>query len=356
MNDSNSTQSTLERLQVLVGDWIERVELPGVPAGRMSFEWMLDGQFLLQRSEIPQQDFPDSIGIIAGSGDSAGYTLYYFDSRGVVRTYAMTLDERTWALQRTRPDLTPLDFRQRFSAPSPPTATPSPPAGNEARTVCNGARTSTSPTPASSSPVRSGPSRKERTPVTTLRFEISMSLDGYVTASGVRPEETMGDGGQVLHEWTFGDDQRGREVLADSQATVGASIAGRRTYDLSIPWWGANGPDSEARTPTISVSHSKPDNVPEGGVYTFVSSPEDAVATARALAGGKDVDVFSPSIGAQLLRAGLVDEVRIHLAPVLLGSGTRLLDDAGGHVRLTPPRVVEGSKATHLTYRVIKDS
>jgi dihydrofolate reductase len=190
----------------------------------------------------------------------------------------------------------------------------------------------------------------------TVRFEISMSLDGYVTASGVRPEEPMGDGGHSLHEWAFGDDQGGRDVLADSQATVGASIAGRRTYDLSIPWWGADGPGAQARTPTIIVSHREPHDLPEGGVYTFVTSPEQAVATATAMAGDKDVDVFSASIGAQLLRAGLIDEVRIHLVPVLLGSGTRLLDDAGGHIRLTLTGVVEGAKATHLTYRVIKDS
>ncbi len=104
------------------------------------------------------------------------------------------------------------------------------------------------------------------------------------------------------------------------------------------------------------MSHSEPENVPEGGVYTFVGSPEDAVATATAIAGDKDVDVFSASIGGQLLRAGFVDEVRVHLVPVLLGSGTRLLDDAGGHIRLQITRIVEESKATHLRYRVIKDS
>ena len=187
--------------------------------------------------------------------------------------------------------------------------------------------------------------------MSAVRFEISMSLDGYVTASGVRPDEPMGDGGQVLHEWAFGDDERGRDVHADSQDTVGASIAGRRTYDLSIPWWGANGPGSEARTPTIIMSHSEPENVPKGGVYAFAGSPEDAVATATAIAGDKDVDVFSASIGGQLLRAGLVDEVGVHLVPVLLGLGTRLLDDAGGHIRLQITRIVEEAKATHLRYR-----
>lgn len=151
--------------------------------------------------------------------------------------------------------------------------------------------------------------------MSTVRFEISMSLDGYVTASGVRPDEPMGDGGHVLHEWAFGDTEAGRDVHADSQNTVGASIAGRRTYDLSIPSWGANGPGFDARTPTVIVSHREPDTVPAGGVYTFVRSPEEAVTTAKALTGDKDVDVFSASIGGQLLRAGLVDEVRIHLVP-----------------------------------------
>ncbi len=192
--------------------------------------------------------------------------------------------------------------------------------------------------------------------MSSVRFEISMSLDGYVTASGARPDEPMGDGGQVLHEWAFGADERGRDVHADSQDTVGASIAGRRTYDLSIPWWGANGPGAEARTPTIIVSHRVPDDVPDGGVYTFVGSPQEAVAAATAIAGDRDVDVFSASIGGQLLRAGLVDEVRVHLVPVLLGSGTRLLDDTGGQIRLQPTSVDEESKATHLRYTVVKTS
>jgi len=75
-----------------------------------------------------------------------------------------------------------------------------------------------------------------------VRFEISMSLDGYVTAANPRLEEPMGDGGHVLHEWAFGDDEGSRDVHAESQDSVGASIAGRRTYDTSIASWGADGP------------------------------------------------------------------------------------------------------------------
>jgi dihydrofolate reductase len=86
----------------------------------------------------------------------------------------------------------------------------------------------------------------------------------------------------------------------------------------------------------------------------FVRSPREAADVAIGLAGGKDVDLFSASIGGQLLRVGLVGEVRIHLAPVLLGAGTRLLDDDDeGHIRLQPTRITESSKATHLRYRVL---
>jgi len=188
----------------------------------------------------------------------------------------------------------------------------------------------------------------------TVIFDISMSLDGYVTAAGVRPEEPMGDGGQRLHEWAFGDDERGRDVLADSERTVGATIAGRRTYDLSVPWWGPDGPGGAARTPTFIVSHSTPAQVPEGGVYTFVGSPIEALELAQAAAGGKDVDVFSASIGQQLLRAGRIDEIRVHLVPVLFGAGTRLVEDLGdNHVQLAIIGVSEGSKATHLRYAVM---
>ena len=74
--------------------------------------------------------------------------------------------------------------------------------------------------------------------MTNVIFDISMSLDGFVTAANVRPEEPLGDGGQRLHEWAFGEDERNRELLAEAVNFVGAVIAGRRTYDLSVTSWG----------------------------------------------------------------------------------------------------------------------
>jgi dihydrofolate reductase len=73
-------------------------------------------------------------------------------------------------------------------------------------------------------------------------FDISMSLDGFITATNVRPEEPLGDGGQRLHEWAFDEDERNRQLLAEAANSEGAVIVGRRTYDLSVAWWGAGGP------------------------------------------------------------------------------------------------------------------
>ena len=100
--------------------------------------------------------------------------------------------------------------------------------------------------------------------MTKVIFDISMSLDGFVTASNVRPEEPMGDGGQRLHEWAFGDDERNRGLLAEATNSVGAVVAGRRTYDFSVAWWGADGPTGPARVPVFVVTHEAPEESPEG--------------------------------------------------------------------------------------------
>jgi dihydrofolate reductase len=193
--------------------------------------------------------------------------------------------------------------------------------------------------------------------MTNVIFDISVSLDGFVTAANVRPEEPLGDGGQRLHEWAFGDDERNRELLAEATNFVGAVIAGRRTYDLSVPWWRADGPVGLARVPVFVVSHSEPEQVPEGGVYTFVTDGiESALEEAKAAAGDKDVAVMGGAeIGQQFIRAGLIDEISIHLVPVLFGSGTRLFEHLGGeHIQLENAGVIETPKATHLRFRVVE--
>src|SRR5215216_6385659 len=193
--------------------------------------------------------------------------------------------------------------------------------------------------------------------MTKVIFDISMSLDGFVTASNVRTEEPMGDGGQRLHEWAFGQDERNRELLAEAVNFVGALIAGRRTYDLSVPWWGADGPAGPARVPVFVVTHAEPEEVPEGGVYTFVTDGiESALEQSKAAAGDKDVAVMGGAeIGQQFIRAGLIDEISIHLVPVLFGGGTRMFEHPGSeHIQLETAGVIETPTATNLRFRIVK--
>ena len=188
-------------------------------------------------------------------------------------------------------------------------------------------------------------------------FDISMSLDGFVTASNVRPEEPLGEGGQRLHEWAFGEDERNRELLTEAVDAVGAIIAGRGTYDLSVPWWGADGPTGPARVPVFVLTHAEPEDAPEGGVYTFVTDGiERALEQAKAAAGEKDVAVMGGAhIGQQYIAAGLVDEISIHLVPVLFGDGTRMFEHLGGeHFQLETAGVIEMPETTHLRFRVVE--
>ena len=189
-------------------------------------------------------------------------------------------------------------------------------------------------------------------------FDVSMSLDGFITGANPRPEAGwggLGEGGERLHDWGFNsDDPRNREVTA-WYTTVGASIFGRTTYDLSILNWGADGPTGADRIPTVIVSHSVPQDVPDGGVYTFVNGLEAAFETAKKLAGDKDISTTGADVAQQLLKLGLIDEISIHLVPVLFGSGTRLFEGLGNeHISLETLEVIETKEVIHMRFRVVK--
>jgi dihydrofolate reductase len=190
----------------------------------------------------------------------------------------------------------------------------------------------------------------------TVIFDISMSLDGYMTAAGRTPEEPMGRDGLRLVDWAIGDDERGRKLLDDAVGQLGASIAGRTTYDTSLPWWGPDGPSGSARRPVFVVTHQAPDESPEGGVYEFVTDGiEAALERAQGAAGeGAVVVMGGADLGRQYIAAGLVDEIQIHLVPVLFGGGTRMFDDSlDDHIDLEPVEVIETPVAIHQRFRVV---
>lgn len=104
-------------LEALVGAWAMEAAFPGAPpvwGGTATFEWILGGAYLLQRTEVPEAGIPDALIVIGSGPGGEGYTQHYFDSRGVTRLYSMTLHEVQWTLLRESPDFSPLDFSQRF--------------------------------------------------------------------------------------------------------------------------------------------------------------------------------------------------------------------------------------------------
>jgi hypothetical protein len=108
-------------LDKFVGNWRQEAVFPqgspiqGDVKARATFEWTLDGKFLLERTEIDHPDAPNGLVVIAPNPDGKTYTQHYFDSRGVVRLYEMTFDGHRWTLTRERADFTPLDFKQRYT-------------------------------------------------------------------------------------------------------------------------------------------------------------------------------------------------------------------------------------------------
>jgi dihydrofolate reductase len=186
---------------------------------------------------------------------------------------------------------------------------------------------------------------------------ISMSLDGFVTGPNVTREQQLGDGGEVLHQWLHQPDERDAELLDEMGGGLGALLMGRRSYDLAEGdgGWGDGGPGGQA--PCFVLTHQPPDpaTVRAPSVFTFVTDGiHSAVAMAKSVAGGKVVAVHGASAAQQCLAAGLLDEIQIHLAPVLLGSGTRLFENVDGQFSLERNHLIESSNATHLRYRVVR--
>lgn len=193
--------------------------------------------------------------------------------------------------------------------------------------------------------------------------DISMSLDGFVTAPGAAPEHGLGLGGEVIHDWVMdGRTDADAKVLDDAVAATGAVVMGRRLFDVvdGPHGWGDDlgyGADRGGPNPPpfFVLTHRAPETIRLSGDFTFVTGGiAEAIERARTAAGDKEVVVMGgASVCDQAVAAGLVDRIHIHLAPVLLGGGTRLFDHLGtGALRLETPEVIETSRATHLHYRV----
>jgi dihydrofolate reductase len=189
---------------------------------------------------------------------------------------------------------------------------------------------------------------------------ITTSLDGYVAGPNDGPGNGLGDGGERLHYWVFGgpwsydEEPRGEaggedaEWLAEKIGQAGAIVGGRFTYEASRHW----GDKNPFGKPLFIVTH-RPEEEPESGEFTFVSGVQEAVERAAQAAGDKDVNVMGGAdVIRQALEAGLVDELTIIVAPVVLGGGKRLFEGFSNSLELEHLRVRQSQYATFIDYRV----
>jgi dihydrofolate reductase len=200
-----------------------------------------------------------------------------------------------------------------------------------------------------------------------LVADITMSLDGFITGPDDAPGRGLGERGEVLHNWVMGgpwryDDEArrfapldvDRGVLQQAMGSVGAGIIGRRMFDVTGGWGGNPPGGRDARY--FVLTHSVPQEwVRPDSPFTFVTDGiQSALEQARAVAREKDVGIGGgANVIQQYLAAGLVDELRLHLAPVLLGAGKRLFDYLGGQtIKLERTGVIESPYATHLYFTV----
>jgi dihydrofolate reductase len=210
-----------------------------------------------------------------------------------------------------------------------------------------------------------------------VRFHVGVSLDGYLAGPDQTVEHPLGVGGEDLHRWMFdleiwkrmtgqegGVRNESNAVLEEARSNVGAYVMGRKMFgggpgpwSGDPEWKGWWGDDPPYHTPVFVLTHHPRDplTMQGGTTFHFVTEGSDsALKQARDAAGERDVVVAGGANAIQqYLAAGAVDEFELHVAPLLLGAGERLLENVGG-LRLEQIRAIEARAVAHLKYRVVK--
>jgi dihydrofolate reductase len=211
-----------------------------------------------------------------------------------------------------------------------------------------------------------------------LRCHISISLDGFVAGPNQSEENPLGEGGERLHNWVFslaawrqlhglqgGEVNESARIVEETRENIGAGVMGRNMFGpvsggpwADEQWTGWWGDDPPYHYPVFVLTHHPRDPVEMKGGTTFhfiTDGIESALEQARVAADGKDVMLWGGAqVVNQYLAAGLLNEIELHMVPILLGDGARLLDSLGAaDVRLEQVRAVEAPGVTHLKYAVM---
>jgi dihydrofolate reductase len=204
--------------------------------------------------------------------------------------------------------------------------------------------------------------------MTKVVIDMSMSLDGFVAGPDDGRDDPLGrHGGMHVFDWYSSGNEEYRDPLFRPEpganrdeverafAESGAFIFGRRTYEIAAGWDGRHPMNG---VPVFVLTHEPPADYPRGpSNLTFVTDGiAGAIRRARAVASDKDIKLGGTSPGKQALSEGLCDEILVHVAPYLLGGGVRLFDTLQDGIQLEKLSVTDGPFATHLRYRVIRDS
>jgi dihydrofolate reductase len=197
--------------------------------------------------------------------------------------------------------------------------------------------------------------------------DITTSLDGFIAGPNDGPEQGLGAGGERLHEWVYGlaswrephgleggEVNRDSEILGEVVERTGAVVLGKRMFENAREW----GDEPPFHIPVFVLTHEAREPLAKKGgtTFTFVTDGiESALEQAKEAAGDKDVSVAGgANTIQQYLSAGLVDELQIHVAPLLLGGGIRLFDNLGPEqIEVEGTRVVDSPAVTHLSFRVV---
>jgi dihydrofolate reductase len=209
----------------------------------------------------------------------------------------------------------------------------------------------------------------------SVRCQISVSLDGYVAGPNQSPKDPLGEGGEDLHDWVIATEswrrQHGREggernadseVVENASAGIGAHIMGRKMFGGgSGPWdeswkgWWGDEPPFHAPVFVLTHHERAPLEMEGGTTFTFVTDGiESALEQAEAAAGDQDVAIAGGATAVQqYLAAEKLDELYLHVVPIILGGGERLLENVG-NPKLEPVEVVAAPAVTHVKYRVVR--
>ncbi len=198
--------------------------------------------------------------------------------------------------------------------------------------------------------------------MTKVAANITISVDGYIAGPGDGPGKGLGEGGERLHYWVFGGpwsygeefsgEASGEDAtyLAEAMSRNGAVVGGRWTYEAAGHW----GDENPFGVPFFIVTH-RPEEEPEGGEFNFVDGVERAIELAKKAAGERVVSVMGGAdVIRQALAAGLIDELTVIVAPVVLGAGKPLFDGSEGPLRLEHAGLRQSSLATFITYTVVR--